>query len=80
MWETIIGILGTAAASIVAWCFHLQSRVAVLEAEMKTAKSDRVERDEALKELLDTKLENIIIMVRATAERCDRIEKKLDKE
>jgi hypothetical protein len=80
MWESFLGVIGTAVLGIVAWSFRLQSRVAVLESEMKTGKEDRASRDEALKELLDVKLENIIIMVRATAERCDRIEKKLDKE
>jgi hypothetical protein len=80
MWEALIGIIGTAVLGVIAWAFRLQSRVAVLEVEMKTAKEDRATRDEALKELLDVKLENITIMVRASTERLDRIEKKLDRE
>jgi hypothetical protein len=62
MLSTVVGLLGTVLMGVIAWAFNLQSRVSVLEA-------DRV----SLRELIDAKLENIII-------RLDRIERNMDKE
>lgn len=46
--EAVIGIIGMGLFGVAGWAFHLNSRVAVLEA-------DKV----SLKEWLNTKLENI---------------------
>jgi hypothetical protein len=55
-------LLGTALFGIIAWAVKMSNRVAVLE-------SDKV----SLKELLEEKLENIVL-------RLVRIERKVDKE
>ena len=68
MLETIISVIGTGLLGVAAWAFNLQSRVAVLEEH----KTQAVDRETILKELIDVKLENI-------SERLKRIEFKLDR-
>lgn len=68
MMETILGLVGTGLLGVIAWAFNLQSRVSVLE-EFRT---QAVDREAILKELIDVKLENI-------SERLKRIEFKLDR-
>ena len=62
MLEVLISIVGMGLLGVIGWAFTLNSRVSVLEA-------DKV----SLKELIDSKLDNITT-------RLDRIERKLDKE
>lgn len=76
MLATLVGLIGTALLGVIAWAFNLQSRVSVLEAD----KSESTRREASLKELIDVKLENIMIMVSASNVRLDRIERKLDRE
>lgn len=76
MLNTIVGIIGTALLGIIAWAINVHSRVAVLEADKATA----IQREAALKELLDVKLDAITVLVATCNARLDRIEKKLDKE
>jgi hypothetical protein len=60
MIEIILGVIGTGLLGVFGWAFTLNGRVAVLEA-------DKV----SLRELLDSKLQNI-------TDRLQRIESKID--
>ena len=69
MIEALISVIGAALLAVIGWAVHLTSRVSVLEADKSS-----------LKELLEAKLEIILVESRNLASRLARIEAKLDKE
>lgn len=76
MLSALVGLIGAALLAVIGWAINMQSRVSVLEADKEAAEK----REDGLKELVDVKLESILVMVRSCNTRLDRIEKKMDKE
>lgn len=63
MWEILLGVIGTGLLGVIGWAFHLNSRVAVLEAEKIS-----------FRELLEAKLENITIRLDRIERKLDKEE------
>jgi hypothetical protein len=76
MLSAVIGFIGAVLLAVTGWAFNMNSRISVLEAD----KEESRRREANLKELIDVKLENIMVMITAGNLRLDRIERKLDRE